>query len=99
MTSIGANALNNCSSLKSLTLPESTTKLGKQFAYKCTKLTNLTIKSKKMSKKTIAANAFSGLTNSDKVTVTVPKDKAKDYTTLFRNNGLGKKVKIKKSSK
>ncbi len=38
-----------------------------------------------------------GMTNSDKVTVTVPKDKAKAYTTLFRNNGLGKKVKIKNS--
>jgi hypothetical protein len=37
------------------------------------------------------------MTNSDKVTVTVPKDKAKAYTTLFRNNGLGKKVKIKNS--
>ncbi len=53
----------------------------------------LTVKSSKMTKKTIADGAFTGTGKS--VVVKVPKSKVSVYTKLFQSKGLGKKVKIK----
>ena len=42
---------------------------------------------------TIGKNAFKGV--SSKITIKVPKGKAKAYKALFRKKGLSKKVKVK----
>ena len=49
---------------------------------------------KKMPKKTVAKNAFKGL--SKKTKITAPKAKVKTYKKLFRKRGLSGKVKVTK---
>ena len=95
LLSVGSRAFYSCSSLKKLTLPVKTNKLGKQFVAKCKRLGNLSIKSRKMTAKTVDRDAFAGMNNKSSVTVTTPKAVKSKYATLFRNRGLGKKIKIK----
>lgn len=76
-----------------MTLPAKTNKIGKQAFKGTTKLRTLNIKSKKLTAKSISANAFKGIGN--KVTIKVPKGMKKAYTALFRKKGLPKNVKIK----
>ena len=90
---VGDGAFANCTSMKTVTLSAKTNTLGKQVFKGSRKLKTITIKSKKLTAKTIAKNAFKGV--SDKVTIKVPKEKKKAYTALFRKKGLSKKVKIK----
>ncbi len=97
VTSIGEEAFAYCSSLTTLVLSEKTTTLGKKFAYKCNKKLKLTVKSKKMAKKTININAFTGMTNKTTVTIVVPKGMKSSYTKLFRSRGLGKKITVRQS--
>ena len=93
VTTIGKNAFNGCKKLKTVTIGSSVTSIG-AYAFKgCTKLKTITIKSKKMTNKTIAKNAFKGI--STKATIKVPRGKAKTYKTLFQKKGLSKKVKVK----
>jgi hypothetical protein len=97
LTEIESFALYGCSSLTDLSLPSKTSKLGKKFAGNCKNLKTLTVKSTAMTKQTISDYAFSkiGVT----VKVKVPKGKTGSYTTLFRNKGLNKKVKVQTTSK
>ena len=53
----------------------------------------VTIKSKKIGKKGIGTNAFTGTVK--KCQVKVPKAKKKAYTKLLKKCGLSKKAKIK----
>ena len=92
VTTIGNKAFYN-TAIKNLTLPAKTVKLGKQFVYKCSKMKTLTVKSSKMTKKTITDGAYKGLGKS--VVVKVPKSKVSAYKKLFQSKGLGKKVKVK----
>lgn len=96
VTSIGNYAFRNCSSLTKVTLTEKTTKLGSSIFRGCTKLKSIVIKSKSLTKKsvakTISSKAFTGV--SSKVKITVPKGKTKAYRSLLRKKGLSKKVKV-----
>ncbi|MDD7402461.1 MAG: leucine-rich repeat protein, partial [bacterium] len=83
-----------CTAVTSLTLPAKTVKLGANAFNGCKKLKKLTIKSKKMTKKTVAKNAFKGLTRKTKIKA--PKAKVKTYKKLFRKRGLSGKVKVTK---
>lgn len=94
VTAIKANAFKGCTALTSLTLPARVTKIGANAFSGCKKLKTLTIKSKKMTSKTLAKNAFKGLTKT--TTIKVPKNKLKDYKKLFKNKGLSSKVAVKK---
>ena len=90
---IGDSAFVNCSALTKATLPANVTKLGSNIFKGCKKLKTITIKTKKLTSKNIAKNAFKGVGN--KVTIKVPKKMKKAYTKLLRKKGLSKKVKIK----
>ena len=57
------------------------------------KLTTIIINTTKLTKKTVAKNAFKGVGN--KVRIKVPKNKKKAYIKLFRIKGLKKAVKFK----
>ncbi len=92
VTTIGNKAFYN-TAIKSLTLPVKVIKLGKKFIGKTGKLKTLTVKSTKLTKKSVSANACSGIGKS--VVIKVPKSKVSAYTKLFQSKGLGKKVKVK----
>lgn len=90
---IGNKAFANCKSLTKIVIPKSTKKIG-NYAFKGNKkLKTIIVKTTKLTKKTVAKHAFSGV--GSKVTIKVPKSKKKAYTKLFRKKGLSKKVKIK----
>lgn len=93
VTKIGTKAFANCTALTKLTIPANVTNIGTQAFTGNKKLKIITIKSTKLTSKSISKNAFKGVGN--KVTIKVPKSKKKAYTTLFRKKGLSKKVKIK----
>lgn len=90
-------------SIEKITLPENVEELGGSFPgdeddvyfdgifYKCKKLREITIKSRKITK--VKENAFRGI--GKKVVIYVPKGKGKEYRTLFRKKGaLSKKVRV-----
>ncbi|MBO6016281.1 MAG: leucine-rich repeat domain-containing protein [Lachnospiraceae bacterium] len=93
VTSLGDNAFSGCTKLTSLVLPKSVTKIGKNTFNGCKKLGTITIKSTKLTTKTISKGAFKGI--SKKTVIKVPKSKKTAYTKLFRQKGLDKKVQIK----
>lgn len=90
-------------SIEKITLPENVEELGGSFPgdeddvyfdgifYKCKKLREITIKSRKITK--VKENAFRGI--GKKVVIYVPKGKGKEYRTLFRKKGaLSKEVRV-----
>jgi len=88
---------------KKVTIPESitvqgveydVTSIGEKAFSNCKKLTLLEIKTKKLTKKTVAKKTFKSIRK--KTVIKVPKSKYKAYKKVFRARGLNKKVKIKK---
>lgn len=67
--------------------------IGKNAFSGCSKLKKLTIKTTKLTSKTVGAKAFKGVNG--KATIKVPKKKLSAYKTLFKSKGAGKNVKIK----
>lgn len=68
-------------------------KINKQAFSNCKKLKKITIKTKSLTKKSVATKAFKGV--NPKVTIKVPKAKVKAYQKLFRAKGLSKSAKVK----
>lgn len=92
VTSIKANAFKGNKKLTSVTIGKNVKTIGKNAFNGCKKLTKVTVKSTVL--KSIGAKAFAK--GSKKITVTVPKKKAKAYTKLFKKSGISKKAKFKK---
>ena len=93
LVSIGDNAFLKCTSLKKFTLGKNVSKIGKKAFGSCKKLKSITIKTTKLTKKSIGKGAFSGTPSN--VKVSVPKKKVKAYKTLLKSKGISKKAKIK----
>lgn len=91
LTTIGDKAFFK-TSISSLTLPAKTDHLGAQFIAKDSKLKTLTVKSEKITVKTLGDNAFGGF--GQKVIVKAPKKMLGKYTDIFQKEGLNKNVKI-----
>lgn len=88
---------------KSVTVPATVKVVGVTYkvtgisdnAFKgCKKLKTLTIKSTRLTKKTVSKNAFKGVTK--KTTIKVPKKKLASYKKLFKSKGLSSKVRVTK---
>lgn len=94
VTAISAKAFAKCKKLKKVTIGVNVKSIGKQAFKNCKKLKTITIKSQKLTKSSVGAGAFQGI--SKKATIKVPKKKLKAYKKFLRKKGLGKKVKIKK---
>lgn len=94
VTSIGTKAFSRMKSLNEVQIGSNIAKIGKNVFTGCKKLKTVTIKSKKLTTKSVAKGAFKGI--SKKTVVTVPKSKYKAYKKLLCAKGLSKKVKIKK---
>lgn len=67
--------------------------IGKQAFYGCKKLKSITIKTTKLTKKSIGKNALKG--TNKKIVVKVPKKKVTTYKKYFKNKG-NKTVSVKK---
>ena len=89
---IGKNAFLNCTGLKKITLPASITSIGSSAFQGCKKLGTVTIKSLKLTAKTIGKNAFKG--TSKKLVIKVPKKAKNEYKKFLKKKG-NNKAKIK----
>ena len=69
-------------------------KIGKNAFLNCAKLKTISIKSTKLTAKTVGANAFKGING--RAVIKVPGAKLKAYKILLKKKGAGSKVKITK---
>ena len=94
VTKIDASAFQGCKVLPKITLPAKVKNIGAKAFYKCAKLKSITIKTTKLTTKTVGKNAFKGVYK--KAVVKVPAKKLKAYKTLLVKKGLPKTAKVKK---
>ena len=94
VTTIKDKAFYKCIALTKITLPSKVKTIGKQAFYGCKKLKNMTIKTTKLTKKTVGSKAFTGTHKNIKIKV--PAKKYKAYKTLLKSKGISSKAKITK---
>ena len=98
VTSIGDNALENCTKLTSITIGKKVKYIGKHAFSGCKRLRTINIKTKLLKEKSVGKNVFKGI--SAKATIKVPSGKCyKTYKKLLKGKGQKKTVKIKASNK
>ena len=94
VTEIKANAFKDNKKLKKITIGKNIEKIGKNAFSGCKNLKTVNIKTTKLTRKTVGANAFKGI--NAKAKVTVPGSKLKAYKTILKARGIkGKNQKIK----
>ena len=84
----------SCGSLKSITIPRTVESIGKQAFYNCKKLRTITIKTDKLSSKTIGTKTFAGTYK--KTIVKVSGNQMKAYKKLLKSKGINSKAVYKK---
>jgi hypothetical protein len=94
VTGIASKAFRNNKYITKVTIGKYVQKIGSGAFYKCKKLKNITIKTKKLSTKKVGKSAFKGINS--KATIKVPKSKYKAYEKLLKKKGVGRKVKFMK---
>lgn len=94
ITSIGEKAFYKCTSLTKITIPSKVKKIGKQAFYGDKKLKTITIKTTKLTTKTVGSEAFKGTATN--ATIKVPKSKLSSYKKWLVSKGVNKKATIKK---
>lgn len=95
VTEIKDRAFYKCTSLGKVVIPAKILKIGKKAFYGDKKLKTLTIKSLKLTGKTVGSQAFKGINTSAKIKV--PAKKIADYKKLLKKKGInGKKQVIRK---
>ena len=93
ITSVAAKAFKGNTKIKTVVIPATVRKIGKEAFAKCKNLKKITIKTTYLSKKTVGAKAFKGI--HAKAKIKVPKKKKKAYQKLLKAKGIGKKVTVK----
>ena len=94
VTSIAPKAMKGNKKLKKVIIPSSIRTIGTQAFARCKNLKNITIQTPYLTKKSVGAKAFKGISN--KAVIKVPKKQLKAYQKLLKTKGVSKKVKIKK---
>ena len=94
VTSIAPKAMKGNKKLKKVIIPSSIRTIGTQAFAGCKNLKNITIQTPYLTKKSVGAKAFKGI--SDKAVIKVPKKQFKAYQKLLKTKGVSKKMKIKK---
>lgn len=92
VTEIGAKALKGNKKVKTVSIGENVTKIGKQAFYKASKLSNIVVKTKKL--KSVGKQSLKGI--AAKAEIRVPSSKYSKYKKLFKGKGQKSSVKIKK---
>ena len=93
VTSIDSLAFNKHKKLKTVIIGKNVKKIEKKAFYGFSKLRNITIRTKKLTAKSIGANAFKGI--SRKAVVKCPKSKKKAYKKILLKKGMKKTVKFR----
>ena len=93
VTSIAPKAFKGDTKIKTVVIPSTVRKIGKEAFAKCKNLKKITIKTTYLSSKKVGANAFKGI--HAKATIKVPKKQKKAYQKLLKARGVGKKVTVK----
>ena len=93
VTSIAPKAFKGDTKIKTVVIPATVRKIGKEAFAKCKNLKKITIKTAYLSSKKVGANAFKGI--HAKATIKVPKKQKKAYQKLLKARGIGKKVTVK----
>ena len=94
VTSIAPKAMKGNKKLTKVIIPSSIRTIGTQAFAGCKNLKNITIQTPYLTKKSVGAKAFKGISN--KAVIKVPKKQLKAYQKLLKTKGVSKKVKIKK---
>ena len=94
VTSIAPKAMKGNKKLTKVVIPASVRTIGAQAFAGCKNLKNITIQTPYLTKKSVGAKAFKGISN--KAVIKVPKKQLKAYQKLLKTKGVSKKVKIKK---
>ena len=94
VTSIAPKAMKGNKKLKKVIIPSSIRTIGTQAFAGCKNLKNITIQTPYLTKKSVGAKAFKGISN--KAVIKVPKKQLKAYQKILKTKGVSKKVKIKK---
>ena len=94
VTSIAPKAMKGNKKLTKVVIPASVRTIGAQAFAGCKNLKNITIQTPYLTKKSVGAKAFKGI--SDKAVIKVPKKQFKAYQKLLKTKGVSKKVEIKK---
>ena len=89
ITTIGNEAFQNCRSLTSVNIPDSVTSIGSYAFYYCTSLTSITIPDSVTS---IGDGAFYRCTSLTEVYCKAKTPPALGGTSVFDNNGSGRKI-------
>ena len=85
LTTIGDRAFCKCKALTAFTFGKKVARIGKDAFNGCKKLMNITIKTTKLTKKTIGKNCFKGI--AAKAVFKCPKKMLKKYTTWLKKPG------------
>ena len=93
VTSIAPKAFKGDTKIKTVVIPSTVRKIGKEAFAKCKNLKKITIKTAYLSSKKVGANAFKGI--HAKAMIKVPKKQKKAYQKLLKARGVGKKVTVK----
>ena len=93
VTSIAKSAFKNNKNLKTIIIPATVRSIGKQAFAGCKNLKSIIIRTPYLTKKSVGAKAFKGI--SSKAVIKVPKKQLKAYKKLLKTKGVAKSVKIK----
>ena len=93
VTSIAPNAFRDMKNLNSITIGKNVKKIGRNAFCGCKKLKKIIIKTTKLTKKSIGANAFKGICK--KAVVKCPKTKKKAYKKILLKKGMKKTMTFK----
>ena len=93
VTTIGKNAFANDAKLTTVTIGKNVKSIGARAFYKCKALKKITIKTKKLTKKTIGSKAFTGINK--KAVIKSPKAKKAAYKKILLKKGMKKTTTFK----
>ena len=93
VTCVSSKTFSGANKCKTITIGKNVTSIKANAFSGCKNVKTIIFKTTKLTKKTVAKNAFKGITK--KTTIKVPKKKVSSYKKIFKSKGLSSKVKVK----
>lgn len=93
VTCVSSKTFSGANKCKTIIIGKNVTSIKANAFSGCKNVKTIIFKTTKLTKKTVAKNAFKGITK--KTTIKVPKKKVSSYKKIFKSKGLSSKVKVK----